>query len=553
MRSHPHRVEDTDAIAGSYDDRVRRLPLAALVGGLLLTTACGDGIDEGANQGRGTRGTIDGVVLHTVPPAGPTESATTAPAPTDDTGTDDTGTSRPDPIGDPFEWTEIGPGLEEGYLEVPLDHSDPSGDTILLYAVRHLAADPAHRIGTLLVNPGGPGYGGSGLAYGAADIYGADLVDRFDIVGWDPRGTGYSEPTVDCIADYDRFFAVDSSPDTPEEHQQLVDLGREFGAGCQEANGDLLPHLSTEDSARDMDAIRRALGEDTISYFGFSYGSELGATWATLFPHTVRAAVLDGAVDPTVPYLQQNLQQAAGVETALAAFLAECSGDDRCAFHNGGDAEGAFDDLDSQIDTEPVPGPTPGRPDITPGVFTTAVAQAMYDENYWPELARALDGLQHGDGLGILSLYDEYFGYFDGTWDNALEAYFAIGCLDDPGSTGPEDLFSHELDFAAAAPRVGRGWLAELAFCSVWPVPPVEPVAITGEGAGQILVMGTTGDAITPLESTRHMASALENGRLVIVDATQHTGYGVNACGDDTVDTYLLDPTAPLPPETFCR
>jgi pimeloyl-ACP methyl ester carboxylesterase len=520
----------------------------------LLTSACGDGIDEGVNQGRGTRGTIDGITLHSVRPApAPTDSSPADPAPAD-TPTTDEATSRPDPPGgDPFGWTEIGTGLEEGYLEVPLDHADPTGDTIVLYAVRHLAADPAHRIGTLLVNPGGPGYGGSGFAYGADDIYGKELLDRFDIVGWDPRGTGYSEPAVDCVVDYDRYFAVDSSPDTAEEHQQLVDLAREFGAECLRSNGDLLPHVSTADSARDMDLIRRALGEDTISYFGFSYGSELGATWATLFPDTVRAAVLDGAVDPTVPYLQQDLQQAAAVETALTEFLAECSADDRCAFHNGGDAEGAFDELDAAIDARPLPAPTPGRPDITQGVLSTAVLQAMYDEGYWPDLARALDDLQQGDGLGVLALYDEYFGYFDGTWDNTLEAYFAIGCLDDPGSTGPEDLFSHELDFAAAAPRVGRSWLAELAFCSTWPVPPVNPVHVTGARAGQILVVGTTGDAITPLESSRHMASALEGGRLVIVDATQHTGYGVNACGDDTVDAYLVEPTAELPPETFCR
>ena len=535
---------------------MRRLPLAALVGGLLLAAACGDGIDEGVNQGRGTRGTIDGVPLHTADPPAPTEPATadTTNGTTNDTTDDTTDDTLPPVVdGDPFGWVEIGPGLQEGFLDVPVDHANPSGATVSLYTVRHLATDQANRIGSLLVNPGGPGYGGSGLAYGADGIYGEQLLARFDIVGWDPRGTGYSEPAVDCIADYDTYFAIDSSPDTPDEHQQLVDLGREFAAACQDANGELLPHLSTEDSARDMDAIRRALGETTISYFGFSYGSELGATWATLFPDTVRAAVLDGAVDPTVPYLQQNLQQATGVETALSHFLAECSADDRCPFHNGGDAEGAFDELHAAIDDAPLPAPTPGRPSITQGVLATAVAQAMYDESYWPELARALDDLQQGDGVGVLSLYDEYFGYFDGTWDNALEAYFAIGCLDDPGSTGPEDLFSHELDFAAAAPRVGRGWLAELAFCSVWPVPAVGPVEVTGAGAGQILVMGTTGDAITPLQSTRRMADALENGRLVVVDATQHTGYGVSPCGDDTVDTYLLDPTTPLPPETFCR
>ncbi len=133
-----------------------------------------------------------------------------------------------------------------------------------------------------------------------------------------------------------------------------------------------------------------------------------------------------------------------------------------------------------------------------------------------------------------------------------MEAYFAIGCLDDPGSTGPDDLYSHEAEFAAAAPRLGRGWMAELTFCSVWPVQPVAPFTITGRGAGQIVVVGTTGDPATPLSSTRNMANALEDGRLVIVTADQHTGYGVNSCVNDTVDGYLLEPTAPLADEITC-
>jgi pimeloyl-ACP methyl ester carboxylesterase len=515
---------------------------------LALLAACTDGIDEGVNEGRGNRGTIDGVTLDTagsLPPA-PTDSE---PAVTDPTGTDPT--SAP---GDSlFGWQPLDTGVEDGYLEVPLDYADPQGDTVSLYLIRHPAMDPAHRIGTLLVNPGGPGYGGSGLAYSAEDIYGQDLLDRFDIIGWDPRGTGSSTPAVNCIDDYDHFFSADSSPDTPEERQTLIDLGREFGVSCQRRDESLLPHLSTEDSARDMDAIRRALGEDTISYFGFSYGSELGATWATLFPFTVRAAVLDGAVDPTVGYLQQNIEQATGFEATFTTFLAQCSAAPSCAFNNGGKAESAFDALNAQVEASPMPGPVPGRPDITPGVLATAVMQSMYDQSYWPQLEQALADLQVGDGQGILDLYDQYYGYVDGKWDDGLEAYFAIGCLDDPGSAGPDDLFTHESQFAAAAPRVGRSWLAELTFCSVWPVPPVTPVAITGAGAGPILVVGTTGDAITPLASTRKMATSLEDGRLVVVEATQHTGYGVNRCVDDTVDHYLVDPTDPLPPETYCR
>ncbi|HAP76342.1 MAG TPA: proteinase, partial [Acidimicrobiaceae bacterium] len=302
----------------------------------------------------------------------------------------------------------------------------------------------------------------------------------------------------------------------------------------------------------DMDSIRQAVGEDTISYFGFSYGSELGAVWATLFPDTVRAAVLDGAADPTVPYLQQNIQQAGGFEEVFATFLAQCSANTACAFHNGGDAEGAFDTLAAAMDANPTP-TEDGRPPVTHGVLMTAVAQAMYDEGYWPDLEAALADLQAGDGRGVLALYDSYYGYLGGgTWADDLEAYFAIGCLDDPGSTGPDDLYSNESAFAESAPRLGRSWMLELTICSVWPVEPVTPVVVTGAGAGQIVVMGTTGDAATPLQSTRNMANALEDGRLVVVTADQHTGYGVSACGDAVIDNYLLDPTAELPLETTC-
>ena len=536
MRLRIRTARDTSTMCA-----MRRFAVAATC--CLLVPACGDGIDEGANQGRGDRGTIDGVTLDT-PASAPDDTSS-------DTGPDDTsGDSTPDPD-DEFGWFDYGDGTQDATLYVPLDYDDPNGEQIGLYVVRHLAADPARRIGTLLVNPGGPGYGGSGLAFAADNIYGQALLDRFDIVGWDPRGTGFSEPAVDCVEDYDHYFGLDSSPDTDDERQDLIDVGTEFAAACERKNGDLLAHLGTTDSARDMDAIRQALGEATISYFGFSYGSELGATWATMFPDTVRAAVLDGAIDPTVGYLEQNIQQAAGFEATFNEFLAQCSANSNCAFYNGGDAEGAFDELSAEIDAHPVTVDS-GRTKVTQGVLFTAVAQSMYDQSFWPRLELALADLQDGDGSGTLDLYDAYFGYQDGEWGNELEAYFAINCLDDPGSTGPDDLLTHEAEFAAAALRLGRGWMAELLFCSVWPVPAAAPIEITGAGAGQIVVMGTTGDPATPLQSTRNMASALEGGRLVVVEADQHTGYGVNRCGDQTIDNYLVDPSAPLDDEIDC-
>src|SRR4029079_5049075 len=234
-----------------------------------------------------------------------------------------------------FGWKSCGDNLECGHLEVPLDYSNPSGDKITLFVERHLATDQEHKIGSLLVNPGGPGFGGAVLAEQADSIYGADLLERFDIVAWDPRGTGESEPHVDCITDYDKYFGIDQLPDDAAEKDKIVQAGQGFDDACEQKNATLLPHISTRESATDIDSIRKALGEDKISYFGFSYGSELGATWATMFPDTVRAAVLDGAVNPKDGYLQEGLNQAKGFEQSLDRFLAQCSKDTTCAFHNG--------------------------------------------------------------------------------------------------------------------------------------------------------------------------------------------------------------------------
>ena len=190
-------------------------------------------------------------------------------------------------------------------------------------------------------------------------------IERFDIVGWDPRGTGLSEPAIDCIDDYDRYFAsTDITPDDDTERQEIIGLAEEFADQCVANNEDYFAFVGTNNSARDMNAIREALGEEQISYFGFSYGSELGATWATLFPETVRAAVLDGAADPNADGLEASLQQAAGFEGTLTTYLAQCSDDPQCAFHNGGDAEGAFDELMESLDEQPIPS-VPGRPDVT--------------------------------------------------------------------------------------------------------------------------------------------------------------------------------------------
>ena len=451
---------------------------------------------------------------------------------------------------DNFEFVEFGSdNVEVGHLEVPIDYDDPSLGTIDLYVARHLA-DPAQRIGSLLVNPGGPGFGGSDFAIYADQIYSQELLDRFDIIGWDPRGTGLSEPAIDCVDDYDLYFAnTDITPDDDVERQRLIDVAQDFTDNCVDKN-EILPYVGTNNSARDMNAIREALGEATISYFGFSYGSELGATWATLFPDTVRAAVLDGAADPNADFVESGLQQAEGFENSITTFLARCSANADCAFYNDGDAESAFDELMLEIDENPIP-TVDGRPDLSRGMALTGVANAMYSELLWSQLEQALADAQAGDGAGLLALFDDYYmRQPDGSYDNSLEAFQVIFCQDDPTRLTVEEDNSTAYDYTVVAPRFAPGTTGSY-FCTFFPEARDPRVAITGIGAGPILVMGTTGDPATPLQSTENMADALEDGRFVIVTADQHTGYGVNECAYDVIDNYLIDPVANAPEDGF--
>ena len=434
-----------------------------------------------------------------------------------------------------------------------MDYSDPSKGVFDLFLARHLAK-PSQRIGSLLVNPGGPGFGGTDLAFSAENIYSSALLDHFDIVAWDPRGTGESTPAIDCVSDYDKYFnSVDITPDTPAARQHAVDIAKDFEHQCELKNGSFMRYVGTNNAARDMDSIRKALGEATISYFGFSYGSELGAVWATLFPSTVRAMVIDGASDPTTSGDQSGLQQAEGFERSFNTFLSDCSKKSSCAFHNGGNAASAFDALARSIDAKPIP-TRKGRPPANLSMLVTAVSDAMYSDRTWPQLASALADAKKGDGAGILTLVDDYFQRrSDGTYDNSLEAFQVISCADvtDRPTVAEDDASS--ADYRKVAPRLSPGTIGSY-FCTFFPTALDPEVTITGKGAGPIVVIGTTGDPATPLEGTRTMAKTLEDGRLVVVTADQHTGYGANQCTYDVVDQYLLDPKGHTPPrETACK
>lgn len=474
------------------------------------------------------------------------------------TQTQDSATSSPTTnavLSDEIVWskcqTDSLDSTDCGSLSVPYDYDDPSIGSFTLFLTRKPASDQTNKIGSMLVNPGGPGFGGSSVAQDAQYYFSKELLDRFDIIGWDPRGTGKSTPAVNCIDQFDDYFGIDSTPETPEEKQLIIDLSQKFNDECFAKSGEILAHISTQATARDMNSIRQALGEEKITYFGFSYGSELGATWATMFPNTVRAAVLDGASDPNSSSLDQGLAQAKGFEKQLDVFLASCSKRVSCAFYSGGKSAQALDKLLGDIDVKPIV-VSKNRTSITQGVMFTALAQSMYSDAVWPELERALaDGVK-GDGAGLLKLYDDYYQRKpDGTYGNELEAFLAISCLDDPGPTSVAAVDEQIPVFTAAAKRFGASFAYGYS-CALWPIEQVTRLEITGKGAGPIIVIGTTGDAATPIESSRKAARALEKGLFLTVTADQHTGYGLNACVVDTVDRYLIDLVAP-PDGKVCK
>ena len=518
--------------------RTRRATItAAVVSATAVLLAACDTDPDVTVRAPATREITTTTDAERVTPAGGGEQAPVA----DDGGADALQPS----IGYSIEWQPLTGDVDAGTITVPLDYRDPDGDTIDLRVAIH-RADEDERIGVLFANNGGPGAAASTIAMNAPGWFAPDLVDRFDIVSWDPRGTGRSVP-ADCIDDdeYDDFFATgDITPETEQEHDGLVEQAEEFAGRCIERVGSILPHLGTNNTARDMDAIRQALDVPQASYFGFSYGSELGGVWATLFPTTVRAAVFDGAVDPNADSVETTRLQYVGFEGALDTFLSECSDDDGCAFHNDGDAAAAFDELYDAVDRSPLDSSGERTP-VNQGVMQTAVVQAMYSDLFWPRLAEALADAQDGDGNGLLALHDDYFQRSpDGSYSDLIESFQAISCADDPDrpTIGEADAEAERLD--GAAPRLFPDPQGDYA-CTFFPASAEPRAEVTGVGAGPIVVIGTTGDAATPLVSSERMADALEDGRLVVVEANQHTGYGVNGCVLDVVHEYLIQLVPP--------
>lgn len=497
---------------------------AVLLGVLLLWAAvgCGDSSDDAS----GPVTSIDPAT--TVVPGSSEPSSASPPAP---------------PA--PLEWEPCEEEVECTQMEVPLDHDDPSGPTITLGMVRRRASDPDVRVGSLLVNPGGPG--GSAAQMVRYAHLPDELMSRFDIVGVDPRGVGISTPLT-CNTHLQALYDADPTIDEPADRDHLLETSMDLIEECDEEHGHLLPHLGSRAVARDLDLVRAALGDEKLTYLGYSYGTVIGQVYAQLHPDRVRAMVLDGAVPLDQTGIEGATGQAAGFSRAMDAFVDHC--DDRgCGL--GGPAGEVVDEVVAAAERTPIPSKEADRP-ATPGVINLALARALYHESYWPRLAEALGDALDGEGDGLVRLADSYLNRRpDGSYEQGFETYFAVNCLDWVWPDDPDELLAEGAALGVEYPLFGEALINDYVRCPLWPVAsdPLDPLDAHEDELASLppaLVISTTGDPATPYQSGVDVAAGLPGGVLITNEGEGHTVYGNGKrCIDDPVTAYLVDLEVP--------
>lgn len=429
-------------------------------------------------------------------------------------------------------------------LSVPLDYSNPSGKTIRLALFRIPAKNPKRRIGALLINPGGPGESGITFLRSAKDVISDQLGARFDLVSWDPRGTGASDP-VRCGAGFDRALDLPLPVPTTAAQRSAADAAaQQLDQACKQRAGPILGHVATVDTARDLDRIRAALGETRISYIGLSYGTFLGQVYANMFPHHVRAMVLDGVSNADLTPGNLLLAQARSVERSVDKFLAACAADPHCAFHSNGHPGAAFDALIARIHAKPL---RIGNRLLGETQFWGGVLYPLYADRS-DDLAKSLAQAASGNGRALLHAYDQLNDRQpDGTYAEPDQASVAINCDDGLRVGSPAAVPGLEAEFRTAAPRAGLYELYGDLACVYWPETPSPPKRpVRAQGASPILVIGTTGDPVTPYEDAVQVAHQLASGVLLTNRANGHTAdAGLGGRCDPLVVPYLVRLTVP--------
>nr|WP_245713007.1 alpha/beta hydrolase [Micromonospora nigra] len=451
------------------------------------------------------------------------------------------------------------PGMryECARIQVPRDWGDGggasaspgAGETFEIALLRARSTKQRDRIGSLVVNPGGPGASGVDtavyLSFGPS--FGGlpdSITERFDIVGFDPRGVDRSSP-VECIsdADLDASFGYDPDPASQQAFDGYVALTQRIGAGCGDRYGDQLVLYSTEQAARDMDAVRNAVGDEKLTYLGYSYGTLLGATYAQLYPQRVRALVLDGAVDPRQGLIAGSESQAKGFERAFANFTRWCAANaGRCPI--APDARAAVTSAIDKARVSPVRA-ADGR-EATAGWVFYAVISSLYTESGWQELARAIDRLADGDPDEVFRLADAYADRdSDGHYSNLFDANLAVNCADEEERPSRERIRELQSQWRQKYPLFGPALAVGMLSCTEWPGGRDPYPTGRAEGAPPILVVGTTGDPATPYEQTPALADMLGVGRVLTWEGEGHTAYPQTRCITEAVDAYLIELTVP--------
>lgn len=447
-------------------------------------------------------------------------------------------------------WEKCGAELECTEVDVPLDYDDPAGATIQIAASRMLTAGDGAR--SLFLNPGGPGGSGTGMMEWVTLAVSDSVMDEFNLVGFDPRGVNRST-AVECLSDaeLDVWRATDVDTATEEGLREYSAAAADFAAKCAARTGALLGHIDTASAARDLDILRAVVGRSaTLDFLGYSYGTFLGAVYADLFPERVGSFVLDGGIDPTVSLSGLAFGQAAGFETSLRAYMADCLASSECPF------SGSVDDGLAQLRrffdvtrVTPLPTADPARP-LTYPLAVSGVILPMYENALWPQLTAALDAaLLRNDGTQLLYWADYGAGRSaDGAYeDNSNEAFMAINCLDYPVEGTLADWRADAAEMQRISPTLGDALAYSEITCDVWPYQAdVERTELRAPGSAPILVVGTTGDPATPYEWSAALAEQLDQGHLLTYEGWGHTAYGrSNQCITDAVDAFLLTGTVP--------
>jgi pimeloyl-ACP methyl ester carboxylesterase len=444
-----------------------------------------------------------------------------------------------------------GEGFQCTTVTAPMDWKNPATKSIDLALIRKTATGTA--LGSLLVNPGGPGASGYDFVRDSLDYaVDAKLKQNYDIVGFDPRGVNKSS-AVKCYQDpseMDKFlFGVSVNPfgsDAWIADQRINNTA--FGAACLKYTGDLLGFIDTDSAARDLDLLRATLGDKKLNYLGYSYGTLLGATYAALYPKKTGRLVLDGALDPATSSFDVGATQAQGFESALRAYIKDCLTGKECPFT--GSVDDAMTDIRSlleSLDASPLRAKD-GR-ELSSGAMFTAIIFPLYNKTNWPYLTQLFSSVMKGDASVAFQLADSYYGRkANGSYtDNSTEAFIGINCLDyTTESTTDASLKADAAKLASLAPTLGPQ-LSYDTSCASWPFEPTRTRGpISADGSAPILVVGTTNDPATPYVWAKALAKELQNGHLLTYRGEGHTAYNKsNSCVNNTVDDFFVDGTVP--------